>query len=81
MLNEMMICCSARAGCRKLQSLTGEERGHIIEQLADSLLEHQQDIVRANMEDLKKAQQRGVAPALTSRLTITPSKLKSLSAG
>jgi len=71
----------ARIGCRKLQSLSGAERGRIIEHLGDLLVEHEQDIVSANMEDLKKAQQRGLAPSLTNRLTITPSKLKSLSAG
>lgn len=71
----------ARDGGRQLQSLTGDQRGQIIHQLAESLVERQPDIIRANLEDIKIATQKGTTPAILNRLTITPAKIKSLATG
>ena len=81
------ICNSpARDGGRQLQNLTGNQRSDIIENLAELLLQRQPQILKANAEDLKilnemnTTKHGGVGP-LRGRLTLTPSKLKSLSDG
>ena len=66
--------------------MTGNQRSDIIENLAELLLQRQPQILKANAEDLKilnemnTTKHGGVGP-LRGRLTLTPSKLKSLSDG
>lgn len=72
---------SARAGSRVLQSLEPEERASCIHTLSELLLSRQNDILDANSQDLEEARKNGLAKPLMSRLSLTPSKLKSLSHG
>ena len=50
---------SAREGGRVLQCLQPSERAAIIERLADSLLDHEADILAANKLDLEAARSAG----------------------
>ncbi|XP_012287703.1 delta-1-pyrroline-5-carboxylate synthase [Orussus abietinus] len=76
-----VVAENARVGGRVLQSLRPEDRANCINTLADLLHSKQSDILEANRKDLEEAQKSGLAKALLSRLSLTPSKLKSLSAG
>lgn len=49
--------------------------------LADLLIAKQAQILEANAKDLEEAKKSGLAKPLLSRLSLTPSKLKSLSTG
>eukprot|EP00054_Salpingoeca_dolichothecata_P009768 m.54982 g.54982 ORF g.54982 m.54982 type:complete len:765 (-) comp18574_c0_seq2:7-2301(-) len=71
----------AREGSRKLQQLTGEERGEIINKLADSLLAEQETILAANAADLDAAKQANISDVLQARLALTPAKLETLAEG
>lgn len=64
-----------------LQSLTPEERASSVHTLADLLITKQAQILEANAKDLEEAKKNGLAKAMVSRLSLTPSKLKSLSIG
>ena len=52
-------CLSAREGSRRLLALKPEQRARIIYDLAEILLEHEQDILNANKKDLNEARSNG----------------------
>ena len=80
-MNRRIVVVSARVGSRVLQALEPEERAGAINTLADLLQSKQEEILAANAKDLDEATQTGLAKPLLSRLSLTPSKLKSLSTG
>ena len=55
----MCLVSLARDGGRALQSLSADQRMDIINNLANSLIEHQADILAANSKDLALARQNG----------------------
>lgn len=64
-----------------MQNLTPAERASCVNTLADLLVSKQQFILEANEKDLAEAQKTGLAKPLLSRLSLTPAKLRGLSAG
>lgn len=72
---------NARKGGRILQSLSNDERADIVNRIANLLDTRQNDIIRANKLDIKEAEASGLEKPLLSRLSLTPSKLTSLSDG
>lgn len=71
----------ARTGGRQLLALTPEERAGAINTLADLLVSKQGAILEANSADIAEANKRNTAQPLIDRLSLSPSKLKSLSSG
>ena len=69
----------ARQGGRVLQSLSSEQRAAILCKLASLLLEREADIMVANERDLREA--TSLSPPLSSRLSLSPSKLASVARG
>ncbi|XP_029051690.1 delta-1-pyrroline-5-carboxylate synthase [Osmia bicornis bicornis] len=76
-----VVAENARTGSRALQALQPEERASCINILAELLETRQREILQENAKDLEAAEKNGLAKALLSRLSLTPAKLKSLSAG
>ncbi|CAL7946352.1 unnamed protein product [Xylocopa violacea] len=76
-----VIAENARIGSRTLQALRPEERAGCISTLAGLLESRQTEILEANRRDLEAAEKDGLAKPLLSRLSLSPSKLKSLSSG
>ncbi|KAK2143543.1 hypothetical protein LSH36_833g00005 [Paralvinella palmiformis] len=72
---------NARHGARDLQKLSPAERCDIINNLADLLTENQSDILAQNKRDLNEARNSGLSASLTSRLVLSPKKLKTLAEG
>ncbi|CAH0586840.1 unnamed protein product [Chrysodeixis includens] len=72
---------NARIGSRSLQQLSPAERASAIHLLADLLVSKQDEIMEANNKDLEEATKSGLAKPLLSRLSLSPSKLKTLSIG
>ncbi len=71
----------ARDGQRSLGSAPGETRSQTLHHLADLLAERQETLLAANREDLDRAAEQGLAPALLHRLELTPAKLATLTEG
>ncbi|MGH0166102.1 UNVERIFIED_CONTAM: hypothetical protein FKN15_050008 [Acipenser sinensis] len=72
----------ARSGGRTLSSLLPQQRAEIICNLADLLTEQREDILAANKKDLEVAISGGrLSQPLLKRLSLSPSKLNSLSIG
>ncbi|XP_075975183.1 delta[1]-pyrroline-5-carboxylate synthase isoform X2 [Anticarsia gemmatalis] len=72
---------NARTGSRALQRLSPADRASAIHSLADLLVDKQEQIMEANSKDLEEATKSGLAAPLLSRLSLSPSKLKTLSVG
>ncbi|XP_048026723.1 delta-1-pyrroline-5-carboxylate synthase isoform X2 [Megalobrama amblycephala] len=72
----------ARSAGRTLASLEPEQRSDIICALADLLTERKDEILSANKKDMEHAASIGrLSPALLKRLSLSSSKLNSLSIG
>lgn len=71
----------ASCGSRKLQELPASDRSAIINNIADSLLTRQAEILKANKRDLIEAEGNGLDKPMLSRLTLTPQKLEILADG
>ncbi|XP_043267058.1 delta-1-pyrroline-5-carboxylate synthase [Venturia canescens] len=76
-----VVAENARVGSRVLQALEPEQRAGAINTLAELLHSKQDEILAANAKDVEEATSSGLAKPLLSRLSLTPSKLKSLSTG
>ncbi|CAH2047432.1 unnamed protein product, partial [Iphiclides podalirius] len=72
---------NARSGSRVLQQLNPSERASAIHTLSDLLLNKQDKILEANAKDLEEATKGGLAKPLLNRLSLSQSKLKTLSIG
>lgn len=64
-----------------MQSLTPDERAACVNKLADLLISKQDYILEENQKDLIEAQKNGIAKPLLNRLSLSPAKLRGLSAG
>ncbi|XP_052427409.1 delta-1-pyrroline-5-carboxylate synthase isoform X4 [Carassius gibelio] len=72
----------ARSAGRTLASLEPEQRSDIICALADLLTERKDEILSANKKDMEHAVSTGrLSPAMLKRLSLSSSKLNSLSIG
>ncbi|KAF7998305.1 hypothetical protein HCN44_009703 [Aphidius gifuensis] len=76
-----LIAENARIGSRQLQALTPQQRASCIITLADLLQTRKTEILDANRKDIEEAEKSGLSKPLLSRLSLTSSKLKSLSIG
>merc|ERR1719370_725562 len=69
-----ILARNARAGSRRLCSLSPEDRAEIIRHLATSLLSNEKEIMEANEKDLTAAKARGVTGPMFDRLALSRSK-------
>lgn len=72
---------AARNEARKLQSLSHGDRKKILYAVADALLENEDELLKANSQDLEAAAKDNVALPLVRRLKLTHEKLQTLSTG
>jgi len=72
---------NAREGSRILQNLSAEQRSKIIKNYANSLIDKSKLILDANETDLELAKKNKLSTPLLNRLSLSESKLKTLSHG
>lgn len=65
----------------KMAATTLEERNHALAMIAEGLQEHVDEIYAANAEDVRAAEENGVAPSVMKRLKFNESKMKDAIAG
>lgn len=75
------LAIKAREGGRQVQYLTPEQRAQSIYALSALLLDEEDDILAANQLDLAAARETGLEESLMARLTLTSSKLRTLTTG
>ena len=71
----------ARDASRNLATLDAQVRCDILLALADGLISHEADIMKANRLDLKNAEASTMSGVLKSRLKLSPEKLRTLADG
>ena len=64
-----------------MAALSLEQRNQALEQAAQALLDHQEEIFEANREDMEAAQKEGVSPSVLKRLKFDAHKLADVTAG
>ena len=65
----------------KMAALSGEQRNKALEAVRAALLERKEEIFLANEEDMKAAEEAGIAPAVMKRLKFDEHKLEDVTAG
>lgn len=68
---------AARAASRQLQALNSEERVAILNAMADTLVQHTDDILAANAEDVEASKGK-ISDSLLQRLIMKPAKINQL---
>src|SRR6478752_5512487 len=71
----------ARAASLGLALATRSQKGAALLAMADSLLEHETEILAANAEDVARAEGAGTPPNIVDRLRLTPERLAAMADG
>lgn len=64
-----------------LQTAGTEVKNKALAHIAEALLTHCEDILSANAEDVKRAEEKGMAPAMVDRLTLTKERIAAMAEG
>lgn len=64
-----------------LQTAGTDIKNKALAYIADALTAHVDDILAANAEDLKRAKEKGMAPAMVDRLTLTKERIDAMAEG
>lgn len=71
----------AQAASRVLAKLTTQQKNEILMQAADALLEHCDEILEANAQDLERAKQNDMPKPLQDRLMLTKARVEAIAKG
>ena len=75
------IGAAAAAAAQELNCLTTEQKNACLLAAAKALVDRQADILLANEEDLKKAEEKGMRSAMVDRLRLTASRIEDMAEG
>ena len=64
-----------------LQTTGTDVKNKALAYIAEALVTHCGDILSANAEDVKRAQEKGMAPAMVDRLTLTEERISAMAEG
>ena len=64
-----------------LQTTGTDVKNKALAHIAEALLTHCEDILSANAEDVKRAEEKGMAPAMVDRLTLTKERITAMAEG
>lgn len=76
MINVELLCRKAREASRSLALAPTEEKDRVLLGLADWILNHQDNIIRANQLDINAGQLSGLSPAMIDRLSLTEDRIR-----
>jgi glutamate-5-semialdehyde dehydrogenase len=68
----------AKAAARQLATLSTEVKNRAVVAMADAIVSHQDDILRANQHDMQSANEAGVTGYILDRLLLTPERLAAI---
>ncbi len=68
----------AKAAARRLASVSTDVKNRALLAMADALVEHQDEILRANQHDLQAARDAGVTGYIIDRMVLTPERLAAI---
>jgi len=71
----------AKEASRVLARVPSQPKNHALISMADEIISHSSFIIEENNKDIEDAQKRGLSPSFIDRLTLTPSRIKSMAEG
>ena len=71
----------AKQASRQLMCASTDTKNRALENMAQALQDHMQEILAANQVDLEAAAEKGIRGALLDRLTLTPERIASMQEG
>lgn len=72
---------AAKEASYVLQTAGTDVKNKALAYIADALMAHSDAILSANAEDLKRAKEKGMAPAMVDRLTLTKERISAMAEG
>ena len=80
MKNTLDIIRAARAAAPTLAAASPEQKNLALEKIADRLLSEQENILRANAEDIEASRNR-LGPVMIDRLSLSPERIAGMASG
>lgn len=78
-MKELARC--AKEASRALALLSAEKRNRCLIAMADAILSSEDEILRANQQDVENGKKTGLSSAMLDRLTLTPGRISAMAAG
>ncbi len=78
-MKELARC--AKEASRALALLGAEKRNRCLIAMADAILSAEDEILRANQQDVEYGKKTGLSSAMLDRLTLTPGRISAMAAG
>ncbi|MCS6899096.1 MAG: glutamate-5-semialdehyde dehydrogenase [Myxococcales bacterium] len=76
-----LLCRRAREASRRLATTDGAARNGALRNIADALVNHQEELLAANHLDTDRARQAGTSEALVDRLVLTSQRIQAMARG
>lgn len=77
----LKVAQDARMASRTLASLSSAVKNELLQQMAQALLNHTEELVDSNEKDLAAAREAGLAPAMIDRLALDAQRIRGMADG
>ncbi len=77
----LKVAQDAKAASQTLASLSSAVKNELLQRMAQSLLDHTEELIEANENDLAAARESGLAPAMVDRLALDSQRIRSMAEG
>ncbi|MDT8443769.1 MAG: glutamate-5-semialdehyde dehydrogenase [Desulfuromonadales bacterium] len=77
----LRIAQEAKAASQTLASLSSTVKNELLQRMAQSLLDHTEELIEANGTDLAAARKADLAPAMVDRLTLDAQRIRGMADG
>jgi glutamate-5-semialdehyde dehydrogenase len=75
------VAKDARAAAQVVAGLSTAVKDELLRRMAQALIEHTDELLAANEQDLDAGREAGLAPALLDRLTLDPARIRAMAEG
>ena len=75
------VAKDARAAAQVVAGLSTAVKNDLLRRMTDALIEHTEELLAANEQDLAAGREAGLAPAMLDRLTLDPSRIRAMADG
>lgn len=71
--------CAAKAAAHLLANMSSDKKSEVLLKMSEALLSHRNEILKANIFDLKNAFKKKMAPSFVDRLTLSEKRIQEMS--
>ncbi len=75
------VAKDARAAAQVVAGLSTAVKNDLLRRMAEALIEHTEELLAANEQDLAAGREAGLAPAMLDRLALDPSRIRAMADG